>query len=83
MHMAAAARVPVVAIFGPTNPAWVRPWGVPHRVVRACESCKPCFRYSPIPMRCIADSDFACLREITVEQVYNACLDLPGNSVAG
>ncbi len=76
MHMAAAARVPVVAIFGPTNPVWVRPWGVPHRVVRACESCNPCFRYSPLSMRCVESRDFACLREITVEQVYNACVDL-------
>jgi heptosyltransferase-2 len=76
MHMAAAARVPTVAIFGPTNPVWVRPWGVPYRVVRACESCNPCFRYSPIPMRCIRDRDFACLRDISVEQVFSACMDL-------
>jgi heptosyltransferase-2 len=79
MHMAAAAKVPTVAVFGPTNPVWVRPWGVPHRVVRACESCKPCFRYSPISMRCIADSDFACLREISVGQVYDACVELMTN----
>ncbi|MCL5022897.1 MAG: glycosyltransferase family 9 protein [Nitrospirae bacterium] len=76
MHMAAAVRVPTVAIFGPTNPQWVRPWGVPHRVVRACESCNPCFRYSPIPMRCVTGRDFACLREISGEQVYETCLDL-------
>jgi heptosyltransferase-2 len=76
MHMAAAARVPTVAIFGPTNPAWVRPWGVPHRVVRTCISCSPCFRYSPRPLHCVAYRDFACLQEITVEQVYSACLDL-------
>jgi heptosyltransferase-2 len=76
MHMAAAARVPTVAIFGPTNPVWVRPWGVPHKVVRACESCKPCFRYSPRPMRCGAGRDFVCLRDITVGEVYKACLDL-------
>jgi ADP-heptose:LPS heptosyltransferase len=76
MHMAAAARVPTVAVFGPTNPVWLRPWGVPHRVVRACESCNPCFRYSPISMRCIRDRDFACLRELTVEHVYEACLEL-------
>lgn len=76
MHMAAAARAPIVAIFGPTNPAWVRPWGVPHKVVRGCETCNPCFRYSPLPMRCAAARDFACLRVITVEQVYDACVDL-------
>jgi heptosyltransferase-2 len=76
MHMAAAARVPTVAIFGPTNPVWVRPWGVPYKVVRTCASCSPCFRYSPRPMRCGAGRDFACMKEIPVEQVYEACLDL-------
>ena len=76
MHMAAAARVPTVAIFGPTNPVWVRPWGVEHRIIRTCVSCSPCFRYSPRPLQCSADRDFACLNEITVEQVYNACMEL-------
>lgn len=76
MHMAAASRVPTVAIFGPTNPVWVRPWGVPHRVVRTCISCSPCFRYSSSPLGCGGSRDFACLQEITVEQVYNACVEL-------
>ena len=76
MHMAAASRVPTVAIFGPTNPSWVRPWGVKYRVVRTCTSCSPCFRYSPRPLHCGTDRDFACLQEITVEQVYNACVEL-------
>jgi heptosyltransferase-2 len=80
MHMAAAARVPVVAIFGPTNPVWVRPWGVRHRVIRTGISCRPCFRYSPKPMHCDANRDFVCMREITAEQVYKACLDLLGES---
>ncbi len=78
MHMAAASGVPTVAIFGPTNPVWVRPWGVPHRVVRTCISCSPCFRYSPVPIRCRASLDFECLRKITVEQVCEACKDLIG-----
>ena len=78
MHMAAAAQVPTVAIFGPTNPAWVRPWGVPHRVVRTCISCSPCFRYSPKPLACGSGRDFACLQEISVEQVYSACAELMG-----
>lgn len=78
MHMAAASGVPTVAIFGPTNPAWVRPWGVEHRVVRTCKSCSPCFRYSPKPLHCAAGLDFACLSEITVEDVFNACVELLG-----
>ena len=35
MHMAAAVGVPVVAIFGPTNPEKTRPFGTEHRIVHA------------------------------------------------
>jgi lipopolysaccharide heptosyltransferase II len=73
MHMAAACGVPTVAIFGPTNPVWLRPWGVRHEVVRAETACKPCFRYSPKPMECNNDHAFACIRRISVEQVLEAC----------
>lgn len=76
MHMAAAARVPTVVVFGPTNPAWVRPWGVEHRVVRSGISCSPCFRYSPKPLRCVAELDFDCLKKVTAEQVSSACREL-------
>ena len=34
-HIAAAAGRPVVAIFGSSNPAHWRPWGVEHRVVQS------------------------------------------------
>ena len=35
MHLAAAARTPVVALFGPANPGRTGPWGELNRVVRA------------------------------------------------
>lgn len=35
MHMACSARLPVVALFGPSNDAVYGPYGVPHRIVRA------------------------------------------------
>ncbi len=76
MHIAAAMQVPTVAIFGPTNPVWVRPWGVKHRIVRLGLSCSPCFRYSPRPLRCDANLDYACLKDISVDFVFNACIDL-------
>jgi heptosyltransferase-2 len=76
MHMAAASGVPTVAIFGPTNPVWLRPWGVKHRVVREDSACRPCFRYSPRPMECIEKRDYACIRGISVEQVFAACKEL-------
>jgi len=73
MHMAAASGVPTVAIFGPTNPAWVRPWMVRHRVVRSELPCSPCFRYSRKPLKCVANRGYACIRNIAVEDVFQAC----------
>jgi heptosyltransferase-1/heptosyltransferase-2 len=35
MHAAAAFRVPVVALFGPTHPEHTGPWGHGHRVIQA------------------------------------------------
>ena len=43
MHLAAALRVPVVSIFGPTNPLHVGPYGQPENVVRRDDlDCSPC-----------------------------------------
>jgi len=39
MHMAALAKTPVVALFGPSDPKRVAPYDVPHRIVRV-ESLK-------------------------------------------
>jgi heptosyltransferase-1 len=38
MHLAAALRIPVVAIFGPTDPARNGPYGTPSIVLRSAES---------------------------------------------
>ena len=35
MHAAAAFKVPVVALFGPTHPERTGPWGPRHRVLQA------------------------------------------------
>jgi heptosyltransferase-2 len=75
MHMAAAVGIPTAAIFGPTNPVWVRPWGVKHKIVRSGLLCSPCFRYSPKPLQCIANTGFSCLKEITSDYVLNTCRD--------
>ncbi|MEJ2744958.1 MAG: glycosyltransferase family 9 protein [bacterium] len=53
MHLAAALGVPVVALFGPTNPSRTGPFpkGIPsgwggagHRVICAGVDCRPCYR---------------------------------------
>lgn len=76
MHLAASSMVPIIAIFGPTNPRWVGPWGVPSRVIRAGLPCSPCFRYSPRPMICREKRDYECIKKIEVEDVYRAYLSL-------
>ncbi len=43
MHLAAAVGRPTVAVFGPTDEGYWKPWGVPHRLVVNNEySCRPC-----------------------------------------
>jgi ADP-heptose:LPS heptosyltransferase len=72
MHLAAALGVPVVALFGPTDWRRLRPWGVVHRIVRRELACMPCFRYSSRPLRCEANLDYACMRELSVDAVFAA-----------
>ncbi|OQX05607.1 MAG: ADP-heptose--LPS heptosyltransferase [Desulfobulbaceae bacterium A2] len=70
MHMAAMAGRPVVAMFGPTNPELVGPYGPGHRVLRrgelACLGCRR--RQCPAPI-CLhgitAQSVFAAVREVS------------------
>ncbi len=54
MHVAAAVGVPVVAIFGSTDPEGTAP-ATPHRtLVRMAPSCSPCFlRTCPVDHRCM------------------------------
>jgi lipopolysaccharide heptosyltransferase II len=54
MHLAALLGVPVVAIFGSTEPALTGPLGEGHRVLRHHVDCSPCFlRECPIDFRCM------------------------------
>lgn len=64
MHMAAAMGCPVIALFGPTAPERTGPYGTGHRVIQESLSCTPCFK-----RRC---GDMTCMKEITVEKVFDA-----------
>jgi heptosyltransferase II len=67
MHLAALLGVPVVAIFGSTEPALTGPLGDGHIVVRHHVECSPCFlRECPI--------DFRCMKEVTMQDVGNAIM---------
>jgi ADP-heptose:LPS heptosyltransferase len=66
MHIATALGVPVVAVMGPTQPAWFGPLGRRNRVVIRPEFwCRPCFEY------CIFKQAH-CLRSITPDDVLQA-----------
>ncbi len=62
MHIAAACGVPVVAIFGPTNPSRTGPYGTHHIIVRSSLKCAPCYK-----RKC---RDIKCLAGITPEMVF-------------
>jgi lipopolysaccharide heptosyltransferase II len=69
MHVAAAAGVPVVAIFGSTDERATGPLSPWARVVRRPADCSPCgLRECPI--------DFRCMTGVTVDDVYGAALEL-------
>lgn len=78
MHLAAAARTPLVAIFGPTNHRAWAPWTPysPSRVVRLDLDCSPCaYVGHRVGQRegCIART---CLADLSVDHVLAAVEDL-------
>ena len=82
LHVASACKVPCVAVFGPTNPAWVSPWRTPHIIVSRQLPCSPCFKYSSRPLSCPAELDYACVRELSLEAVETAARQLLQSSHA-
>lgn len=64
MHVAAAAGVPVVAVFGPTDPDGTAPMTPRRTLVRQPVSCSPCFlRKCPIDHRCMVRVETAEVRD--------------------
>ncbi len=54
MHMANALGVPVIGIFGPTEPDATRPYQPPFRVIWKGAACWPClYRKCPFDHRCM------------------------------
>jgi lipopolysaccharide heptosyltransferase I len=65
MHLAAAVGTPVVAIFGPTDPARVGPYGAGHIVLRKEVDCSRCSRRA-----CVRDA--LCMKAIDVAEVLES-----------
>ena len=75
MHLAAALDVPLVAVFGPSDPARWGPVSGSARVVRVQLPCSPCNRIRRPPQRCrghVPD----CLGAIGADAVYDAASEV-------
>jgi len=71
-HLAAAMRVPVLALFGLTDPQLCSPWGQDVHVVRP-SACPPCFQFGDKKFTCKRHIDVRCLRQdLRVEHVLEA-----------
>jgi len=58
MHIASALGVPVVAVFGPTDPLVTGPLRKPAAVLRKDVPCRPClYRSCPYDHRCMTRID--------------------------
>jgi heptosyltransferase-2 len=67
-HVGAAVGVPVVTLFGPTDPRLTRPLGAQHAALWQRPACAPCFRpHCPI--------DHRCMRGLPLDQVVGAVLE--------
>ncbi len=75
MHLAHAVGTPIVAIFGPSDPARYAPAGGANRIVRIDLPCSPCNRIRMPPARCIGHTP-DCLAGIPVELVLKSVDDL-------
>src|SRR3954466_873859 len=73
MHLAVAVGTPVVAIFGPSDPARYAPRGPLDRVVRVDLPCSPCNRIRLPPARCAGHTP-DCLDAVSVTEVVAAAL---------
>jgi heptosyltransferase II len=69
IHVAAAAGLPVIGIFGSTDPEGTAPLTQRFTLIREAVSCSPCFlRRCPV--------DHRCMERITVDSVFAAAVRL-------
>ena len=71
MHLAVAVGTPVVAVFGPSDPARYGPRGPYDRIVRIDLPCSPCNRIRQPPERCVGHTP-DCLAFIGPDRVVEA-----------
>jgi heptosyltransferase-2 len=66
MHLANALKIPVVALFGPTDPQRTGPYQNPYTLFHKGAPCWPC-SYRECPF------DHRCMMNISTQEVFEAC----------
>ncbi len=75
MHLAVAVGTPVVAVFGPSEPARYAPRGPDDRIVRVDLPCSPCNRIRRPPARCVGHTP-DCLASVSTDSVFAAAMSV-------
>jgi heptosyltransferase-3 len=76
LHMAAALGIPVVGLFGPSNPAEWGPRSGQAQTIYKGLDCRQCFH--PTCDR----GDMSCMKQISVSEVYQAAISMLSESVS-
>lgn len=66
MHLANALKIPIIALFGPTEPFRTGPYQNPYTLFHKGAPCWPC-SYRACPY------DHRCMMNISVQEVFEAC----------
>ncbi|MBU4344888.1 MAG: lipopolysaccharide heptosyltransferase II [Proteobacteria bacterium] len=70
MHVAAALDIPLIAIFGSTNPVTTRPFSEKSKVVRIPIDCSPCLKPE------CPKGHLKCMDQIDIDMVFEAVKEL-------
>lgn len=70
MHVAAALDVPLIAIFGSTNPTTTGPWSTKSRIIKIPVECSPCLKPE------CPETHFQCMKQINVEMVFEVVKEI-------
>lgn len=79
VHIASLLGRPTIAIYGPTNPNYCKPFGKHHEVIRQEVSCSPVaenYCFTDAGRKC---AKYDCMNFLSVEMVYNEFVDFLAN----
>lgn len=76
MHLAAAAAIPLVALFGPQSPQKFGPWSARAKIIYTNFPCSPCRQKFFTECEPSLRMKPACIEAISVDEVFSACCEL-------